>query len=120
MRPEVSVLLDTSMLEMLASLASPGEPSPVLEILEVYRDDGTQVLAALQQATSDGDLEQVRRTAHRLKGSSANMGAVALVEVLGRVEEDALGGITPRLEADVLRAQQLFLESLAGIEAYAF
>lgn len=112
------MLIDPSMLEMLSSLRSPGEPDPLREILEVYRDDGAQVLARLEAAVAAADTDATRRAAHRLKGSSGNLGAIALSAVLAEVERDSPNGITPAIHDAVARVRVLFAETLTAIEAH--
>ena len=112
------MLMDPSMLEMLSSLRSPGEPDPLREILDVYREDGAQVLDRLQAAAEADDWDATRRAAHRLKGSSGNLGAVALSAVLAVIEREAPEGITPRIHEAVARARTLFDETVAAIEAH--
>ncbi|MGO9876847.1 MAG: response regulator [Acidimicrobiia bacterium] len=79
-------------------------------LVNEYLNDGTQLLATLREALAEGDPHILERTAHTLKGSSANLGAVRLAEICGRLE--ALGragalGTAPRLvdDADAAFAQ---------------
>lgn len=106
------------MLDMLSSLAEPGEPNPVLEILEVYRTDGHLMLGRLEEAIREGDDDATRRAAHRLKGSSGNIGASAMSSAMDRIEKQALQGMLDGLETSLDEARQLFDETLSAIEAY--
>lgn len=80
------MLVDPSMLEMLSELRMPGQPDPVHEILQVFEADIERVLGVLQVAAASGDGRGVHEAAHRMKGASANVGAVALREKLFFVE----------------------------------
>ena len=80
--------LDTGDGELLGTL--------VYEFLK----DGTQLLTDLRDAIAEGDPQAVERAGHTLKGASANLGAVRLARVCGKIE--ALGraaalGTAPRL-----------------------
>lgn len=72
------MLVDPAMLEMLAELRLPGQPDPVLEILQVFEADIERVLGVLQVAAASGDGRGVHEAAHRMKGASANVGALRL------------------------------------------
>ena len=113
------MILDPSMLEMLSELRIPGEPDPVEEIVTVFRDDARKVLTRLRSATEREDVEGVRQAAHRLKGSAANLGATALVELLRRVEQGASAGqLNASMREDVQAAAPLFEQTLLAIDAH--
>lgn len=73
------------------------------EVVGLYLDRKPTQLELLREALARGDAQTVERTAHSLKGSSANLGALRLarlasdLETLGRQGE--LGGGQTRLEA---------------------
>lgn len=110
--------LDTSILDMLHDLGSPGEPSPVDEILAVFAEDGRQVLQRLLQAARAGDAEATRRAAHRLKGSSANVGGAQLASMLASIEHEAPNGVTSALLARVEAVPAGFEATLQALQAY--
>ena len=113
------MILDPSMIEMLSELRIPGEPDPVEEIVTVFREDARKVLSRLDLATEESDIEGVRQAAHRLKGSAANLGATALVELLRRVEKGASEGLlNDTMRQDVQAATPLFEQTLIAIDAH--
>jgi HPt (histidine-containing phosphotransfer) domain-containing protein len=69
---------------------------------EYERDSNLQV-ATLQRALADADTETFVRSAHTLKGASANLGAGRLAELCARLEElgrtGALDGAASLVEA---------------------
>src|SRR5262249_24512685 len=92
-------VIDNERLAVLRELDS-GDGDLLGLLVREYLDDGSRLLAALREAVAEGDPHQVERTAHTLKGASANLGAVRLTRVASRVE--ALGragalGTLPRL-----------------------
>jgi len=69
-------------------------------IIHEYVNDATRLLASIRAAIAEGDPQTVEQHSHTLKGSSANLGAVGLTEICGKLE--ALGraaalGTAPRL-----------------------
>jgi len=75
-------VLDRSVL--LASLGD--DPDFIKEILELFDSTTPEIIESLKKAADEGDLEAVRRSAHSLKGSSANIGANALQESMKSIE----------------------------------
>jgi two-component system, sensor histidine kinase and response regulator len=55
----------------------------------VYAGTSAVEVAALHEAFADGDRPRIRRVAHALKGSSANVGAQRLADALGQLERAA-------------------------------
>jgi len=73
-------------------------------LIGVYLDDTREQLAALDRAVGESDEESLLRIAHRLKGSSANLGAVPLAQLCAEAERrfqsaDAMDDLTRLLEA---------------------
>jgi PAS domain S-box-containing protein len=102
-------VIDTERFTVLRDLDA-GDGELISMLVGEYLNDGIQLLATLREALAEGDPQIVERTAHTLKGSSANLGAVRVAEICGRLE--ALGragalGTAPRLvdDADAAFAQ---------------
>lgn len=62
------------------------------ELLGAYRASATGTLGRLRTALAAGELKQVIREAHALKGASLNVGASALGECAGAIEKAARAG----------------------------
>lgn len=58
-------------------------------LLDAYLAEAPVQKAAIEAAFADADSEALRRTAHSLKGSSANIGATLLADACHRIEESA-------------------------------
>lgn len=74
----------------MRELGEPGEPDPVVELIEVFELQTQQLVAVLQASRAKGDLETMRKTAHSLKGSSGNLGAMRLAELSRLLENHAM------------------------------
>ena len=89
-------------LENIRALSSDRGDALVQKVVTAYVDDTPNHLQALRRAISEFDATNLRRTAHSLKSSSANVGAETLaqmckeMETLGRTEttEGASGILT--------------------------
>jgi CheY-like chemotaxis protein/HPt (histidine-containing phosphotransfer) domain-containing protein len=70
-----------------------GDTTVVDEILQYFLQDTPRQIAALGEAITRGNLEEVQRLAHTLKGSSSNVGAEPLREKAWSLEHaESLAG----------------------------
>lgn len=67
------------------------------ELLGTYRASVANLLARLRASLTDGELTQVIREAHALKGASLNVGAMAMGQCAGAIESAARDGDTARV-----------------------
>ena len=58
----------------------------------MYLDKAREQVVAIEKAAKSGDTDEILRVAHQLKGSSANLGASALAELCGQIENVATNG----------------------------
>ncbi|NOQ22539.1 MAG: hypothetical protein GQ565_07810 [Candidatus Aegiribacteria sp.] len=56
------------------------------EILELFQTTTSDIIESLEKAAYEGDLETVRKTAHSIKGSAANISAKAMQESMKDIE----------------------------------
>ncbi len=64
-----------------------GKQALLVELVKIFMDDSGSYLETLHQAAAAGNLEQVERAAHRLKGSSANVSAQRAAAAAERIEK---------------------------------
>jgi CheY-like chemotaxis protein len=79
------------------------------KVLRLYCDSVPQMLKTLQDAAGKGDCAAVQRTAHALKSSSQNVGAVRFAQLCRDLETGARGG---EIRFDRLAALQFEFESV--------
>ncbi|MEC4672396.1 MAG: response regulator, partial [Nitrospirota bacterium] len=72
--------IDQTALNRIRALQRPHVPNVLDRVLTQYLTNTPQLLEALQQAAEQGDPELLKRTAHSLKSSSANVGAYRLAD----------------------------------------
>lgn len=89
--PDTRDPLDRSQIEFLVSLDD-GQGEMLAEIVGEYLVSGEECSTELVRLLGEGDCHAVERTAHTLKGASANVGATGLAEVCAQVEMRAREG----------------------------
>jgi histidine phosphotransfer protein HptB len=85
-------------------------------LLHTYIRDATDALTDMAAALTDGDAEHLRRRAHSLKGSSANLGASLLAQHLQQLEDHALDANLERAESVFITAQLEGERVISGLQ----
>jgi CheY-like chemotaxis protein len=99
-------VLDRQVLDQLSKVRTNGKPELLARVINLYLVESPKLMLKLKQAAGARDAREIARTAHSLKSSSANVGAM----VLSRYFED--------LEASARRADtQEACKMVAKIEA---
>lgn len=100
-------VLDPAVLDTLRQLTAPGEPDVLTEVLTLFLGDFSLRLEALRNAHAVGNIQQVQRAAHSMKGSAGNIGARALADLCRQVEEASKAGDAPEVgrRVDVLAVE---------------
>jgi HPt (histidine-containing phosphotransfer) domain-containing protein len=57
-----------------------------LQALDLYESTAAAIVGELRAALADGDGDEVRRLAHKLRGSARNVGASGMADLAGEVE----------------------------------
>src|SRR3954468_888897 len=83
------LVIDPQAIENLRAL-NPGDNDEFLrEITGIFLEDTPLRIAELEQSLAAGDVAKFTRAAHSIKGSSANLGAMALRAVAENLEHQA-------------------------------
>jgi signal transduction histidine kinase/DNA-binding response OmpR family regulator/HPt (histidine-containing phosphotransfer) domain-containing protein len=89
--------IDKSIIDDLSKLQIDGEPNIVKKIIEAYLSGSQSLVDQLREVLSSNDLEMLQQTAHSLKSSSANVGAMQLsamsLELETKCKQKHLGNI---------------------------
>jgi len=84
-----TIIIDPESIENLRAL-NPGDEDEFLrEIAGIFFEDTPQRIAELDQSLAAGDLSKFTRAAHSIKGSSSNLGAMALRAAAEKLEHQA-------------------------------
>jgi HPt (histidine-containing phosphotransfer) domain-containing protein len=115
-------VLDPAVIDTLRQLNMPGEPDVLSEVLRLFLDEVPPRIARLCNAWETGNIQELQRTAHSLKGSAGNVGAHGMAEVCKQLEGagksgsiDSAGQLIAALdvEFDKVKAE---IRRLTGVE----
>lgn len=73
-------ILDMEVVEELLSLTGDEDPELLLDLIGMFLDDAPDKLQKLEAAFETGDMQELARIAHSLKGSAGNLGVIMLQE----------------------------------------
>jgi PAS domain S-box-containing protein len=82
----LSKIITTEVLESFLEIESRGEKNFIFEIFQIYFETAEKDFQELETAWRKRDFESARKTAHRLKGSSMNVGLSKLAKILETLE----------------------------------
>ncbi len=114
------LVIDPQAIKNLRSLNPDDNDEFLREITGIFLEDTPLRIAELDQSLLAGDMAKFTRAAHSIKGSSANLGAMALRTVAEKLEHQArtegLVGIAAAVDAiksEFVRAQTELLKLIA-------
>ena len=97
-------VLHSEALESLRALERQGSPGVVRRSVAFYLEDAPPLLRTIRDAVGRADADALRRAAHSLKSSSANLGAVRLARLCQELEQigatGSVDGVAATLAAD--------------------
>jgi HPt (histidine-containing phosphotransfer) domain-containing protein len=100
--------IDPESIEQLRFLEDEDQPNVVAELVLLFVEHTPPKIAAIKDGVAQGDAGAVKRAAHSLKGSSANVGAFGMQQVCEKIEHAAANGdlapareLLPLLESEV-------------------
>ncbi|MBI9090187.1 MAG: response regulator [Desulfobacterium sp.] len=103
--------IDRQVLQELRELQIQGEPDVVQRVVNAYLITSKQLIAKMKQALSTENFSSLQQSAHGLKSSSANIGAMALSEMNRQLEvmspQDAMAGAASLFQTIELEAHKV-------------
>jgi signal transduction histidine kinase/DNA-binding response OmpR family regulator len=99
--------IDLSVLEQNLGVSKEEAPEIIAELVPLFLDDASEILAELRQAVKQGNAKRIQRAAHTLRGSSATFGATTLCN-LCREQEEMCNGLVEKaaqIEAEYERVR---------------
>jgi PAS domain S-box-containing protein len=79
--------IDLSVIGGLRELSEPGQPEPLVELIELFLKDAQPKLDRMKSALERKDFTTLALAAHSLKGSASNLGARRLSELCATLEK---------------------------------
>jgi len=87
-----AAVLDPATLTALRALQTPRKPDFLAQIIGIYLNNAPQLVGAIETAYADDQRELLLRSAHTLKSSSANIGALDFATHCCAIETAARAG----------------------------
>lgn len=113
------VIIDQSALAAIRALQRPGHPDILARIVSQYIETSREIVDRIRRAVAEKDAAELRASAHRLKSSSAQLGAVALaadcreLEMMGAGQElGRAGAVLTQFEQHYEAARTALQEEL--------
>ena len=106
--------LDASALQRIRALEN---PSLFHRVIQLYLEETPKILQALREAAERSDGAVLRRSAHHLKSSSANLGAIRLAALCRQLENLARQGRHEESESRVTEIEAEFTRVRTALEA---
>jgi len=110
----MSELIDLSRIQE----TSDGDTEFEIELIEMYLEDAEMHLGTIQKGIEDADAPSVKRAAHTLKGSSANIGANAIRSTAYVLEQRGAVGDLEGAEADLAELREVFTGTAGAFREY--
>ena len=108
-------VLDLEAIENLRALGDEGDDGFLREIISIYLEDVPQRLADLRTARAADDRPLYVRSAHTVKGSSANVGAVEMRILAERLEHRAKAEPLPALDEQLTQLEAAFTRATEAL-----
>jgi len=107
--------IDPSVLDALSQLQQSGSPDLVNRVVQAYLESSRELVTKLRSAIDSADADSVTASAHTLKSSSANVGALKLADLCKTLETAARQGdlsAAPQLRQKIQQEYQQVIEAL--------
>ena len=110
--------IDTAFLEAIRSLQRPGKPDILAKVIGQYFEDAVRQIEIIRGGYAFGDPVAMKGASHRMKSSSANLGALRLADLCKELEEICRDGGWPTDMNLITGIEQEYAEARARLEMY--
>jgi HPt (histidine-containing phosphotransfer) domain-containing protein len=87
-------VIDRDIIHSIAQMAGSRAATLITSIIQAYQEDAPTYYAAIKTAIEANDADLLRKTAHTLRSSSANLGGLRLAHVCKQLENLGRSGTT--------------------------
>ncbi len=114
--PSFAHPLDVKVLQSLRKMAGARASEVLAFIIDNYIEEAPLLLQTMRTAVAVGDAAALQQAAHKLRSSSANLGATALSQLCKKLEAMGGAGITTEALADVLQVEAAYETVKAALQ----
>ena len=111
--------IDLSVVQELLDLCDDDDLELFIELIDVFLRDAPTRIDSVVRGAESGDLEQVVFASHALKGSSGNLGAVALQDAADLLQVAGRSGDLAAVRAQVAALRAAFEAAASELRALA-
>ena len=115
--PQNGPVLDLRVLEEIVEMQADGDAGLLAAVIALYEAEMPALLREIDAALAIGDGPAVAALAHRIKGSSAGLGASGMAQLSQEVETRARQGLPPRAETGARLARE-YARARAALARY--
>lgn len=108
--------VDLSVLTNFDEAQSDGEPDLIVELIDLYLEEASQLLTGMRGAVAKKDELPIKRAAHSLRGSSSNLGILKMALMCAEVEQKKVDdiflieGLVNKMDQELVRVRQILLQ----------
>lgn len=109
-------VVDMSVLTSFEEVQIDDEPDLIVELIDLYLEDAPRQMSIMQKAVKEADERTLKRAAHSLKGSSANLGIRRMAALCAEIERadcndsfQAAKLLFARMQGESERVRQVFM-----------
>jgi HPt (histidine-containing phosphotransfer) domain-containing protein len=113
-------VIDRNIIRSIFQMAGQRAVPLLTSIIQAYQEDAPMYCTAIEAAIESQDIEALRKSAHTLRSSSANLGGLRLADACKQLENLARSGTTEGSPDQLPALQRYYLdffEALTAIEA---
>jgi HPt (histidine-containing phosphotransfer) domain-containing protein len=114
----MDTLLDTGVMRELMGTTADSGRTFMMDLMEMFVGDARTALERMRRHVLSNDAAALAREAHRLKGSSATVGAIRLAASCLAIERCAKNGICAGLETNIDGALDILDATRIGLAAF--
>ena len=96
-----------------------GEPDVVDELIALFLEETTQLLATMKKAIDEPEAETLQLTAHNLKGSCRHLGIVRMEKISASIEKKAKLGLIVEVQELLIKLENEFVQTQSELENIA-
>lgn len=110
------LIIDPQTIASLRALNADDNDEFLREIASIFLEDTPKRIIDLEQSLAAGDVGKFTRAAHSIKGSSANLGALALRAAAERLETHSRKQGLSEVDGMIAAIKSAFVEAKAELE----
>jgi len=111
-------VIDKERVDDIISIKSHLRPSLLGRIVQHFRNDVPQKIATMREGAKRGDAMKVRKAAHALRGSSAQVGAIFVAKVCEQIELIAMKESVEGTDSLIDAVEESFKQAIAQLETF--